>query len=123
MIIWDTVGLNVPVVDSDGFLPPVIAPWREVGGKRDCWPPVTASTVGGLAVHLALVAMGGELGLEVDLAKVPSAGIDRDDTLLFSESAGRFVVTVAPDNQDAFEAAFAGQPIANVGRVAEMRRN
>jgi phosphoribosylformylglycinamidine (FGAM) synthase-like enzyme len=48
--------------------------------------------------------MGGELGLTVDLTQVPSEGVDRDDTLLFSESAGRFIVTVAPDNQAAFEA-------------------
>jgi phosphoribosylformylglycinamidine synthase len=63
--------------------------------------------------------MGGELGLTVDLAKVPSEGVDRDDTLLFSESAGRFIVTVAPDNQDAFAALFTGQPAACVGEVTE----
>jgi phosphoribosylformylglycinamidine (FGAM) synthase-like enzyme len=63
---------------------------------------------GGLAVHLALVAMGGELGLTVDLTQVPSEGVDREDTLLFSESAGRFIVTVAPDNQAAFEGLIAG---------------
>jgi phosphoribosylformylglycinamidine synthase len=64
--------------------------------------------------------MGGEQGLTVDLTQVPSEGVDREDTLLFSESAGRFIVTVAPDNQAAFEALFAGQPAACVGQVTEM---
>ncbi|MGD9309920.1 MAG: AIR synthase-related protein, partial [Desulfosarcina sp.] len=58
-------------------------------------------------------------GLAVDLAKVPSTDVDRDDTLLFSESAGRFIVSVAPDNQAAFEALMAGQPMACVGQVTE----
>ena len=75
---------------------------------------------GGLAVHLAQVAMGGELGLSVDLAKVPSVDVDRDDTLLFSESAGRFIVTVAESNQGAFEGLFEGQPAACVGRVTDV---
>ena len=74
---------------------------------------------GGLAVHLGLVAMGGELGLTVDLTQVPSEGVDREDTLLFSESAGRFIVTVAPDNQDAFATLLAGQPASCVGEVTE----
>jgi phosphoribosylformylglycinamidine (FGAM) synthase-like enzyme len=52
--------------------------------------------------------MGGELGLTVDLTQVPSEGVDRDDTLLFSESAGRFIVTVAPDKQDAFKGCLPG---------------
>ena len=59
------------------------------------------------------------MGLTVDLSQVPSEGVDRDDTLLFSESAGRFIVTVAPDNQDAFERLFAGHPAACVGAVTE----
>lgn len=72
---------------------------------------------GGLGVHLALVAMGGELGMEVDLARVPVENIQRDDTILYSESAGRFIVTVDPRQQEAFEAFFRGMPLACIGRV------
>ena len=35
------------------------------------------------------------LGLDIDLSKVPNDNVQRNDTLLFSESAGRFLVTVA----------------------------
>ena len=74
---------------------------------------------GGLAVHLAMVAMGGNLGLQVDLARVPADRVERDDQLLFSESAGRFIVTVNPVHRKAFEAIFEGTACANVGTVTE----
>ncbi|WP_319408664.1 AIR synthase-related protein [uncultured Desulfosarcina sp.] len=112
------VGVNVPEVDPDGFA----ARYRTMAEavKKGLLASCHGIYRGGLAVHLGLVAMGGELGLTVDLAKVPSDGVDRDDTLLFSESAGRFIVTVAPDNQDSFAALFAGQPAACVGEVTEL---
>ena len=74
---------------------------------------------GGLAVHLAMVAMGGSLGLQVDLARVPADRVERDDLLLFSESAGRFIVTVNPAHREAFEDIFKGTACANVGTVTE----
>ncbi len=72
---------------------------------------------GGLAIHAALTAFGSRLGLRLDLAKVPQEGHLRDDQLLFSESCGRFLVTVAPPDQQAFEASFQGLPCALVGKV------
>lgn len=74
---------------------------------------------GGLGVHLALVAMGGNLGMTVDLEKVPAEGGDREDVLLFSESPGRFIVTLDPANREVFEKLFKGLPCACVGRVTE----
>jgi phosphoribosylformylglycinamidine (FGAM) synthase-like enzyme len=72
---------------------------------------------GGLGVHLALVAMAGGLGLEVELAKIPAEGVKRNDILLYSESAGRFIVTVAPEDRAQFEEIFKGLPCACFGRV------
>jgi phosphoribosylformylglycinamidine synthase len=76
---------------------------------------------GGLAVALAETAFSGDLGLTVDLDAVPRCGVDRDDVALFSESAGRLVVTVAPGNAAAFEAAM-GSEAARVGEVTAARR-
>jgi phosphoribosylformylglycinamidine synthase len=59
------------------------------------------------------------LGLQVDLAQVPADQIERDDLLLFSESAGRFIATVNPAHRVAFEDIFKGSVCANVGRVSE----
>ncbi|MGD0535742.1 MAG: AIR synthase-related protein [Methanoregula sp.] len=53
---------------------------------------------GGLGVALAKVAIAGRLGMDIT---VPSAM--RPDYFLFSESLGRFVVTVAPDHKREFE--------------------
>ena len=72
---------------------------------------------GGLGVALAETAFAGALGMEVDLRKVPAAEIDRDDFLLFSESASRFVVTIGPGNKEAFETCLKGNIFAEVGKV------
>jgi phosphoribosylformylglycinamidine synthase len=77
---------------------------------------------GGLAVHLALVAMAGGLGLDVELAKVPVEGVKRDDILLYSESAGRFIVTVAEEDRVQFEERFKGLPCACFGRVTKRKK-
>jgi hypothetical protein len=45
--------------------------------------------------------------------------VDRIDTLLFSETPGRFIVTVAPENQETFNKLFKGIPYACVGHVTE----
>ncbi|MFA7475919.1 MAG: AIR synthase-related protein, partial [Castellaniella sp.] len=72
---------------------------------------------GGLGVHFPLAAIGGRLGVTVDLASVPTDGTLRPDRLLFSESAGRFIISVDPAQRQAFEALFTGLPMAAVGTV------
>jgi len=72
---------------------------------------------GGLGVALAEVAFAGDLGMEVDLRLVPSSEVERNDVLLFSESQSRFVVTVHPQDQKAFEACMKGKVFARIGRV------
>ena len=56
---------------------------------------------GGLGVALAKVAVAGQVGMNVTI----STGM-RPDYFLFSESLGRFIVTIAPDNKRAFERMF-----------------
>jgi phosphoribosylformylglycinamidine synthase len=72
---------------------------------------------GGLGVALAETAMAGRLGLRAELASVPTQGELDSLTLLFSESLGRLVVTVAAEHADAFEAAMAGHTVARVGTI------
>jgi phosphoribosylformylglycinamidine synthase subunit PurSL len=79
-------------------------------------------TLGGLALAFALAAMGGDLGADIDLAAVPSAGLLDDDALLFSESNSRFVVTCAAERGGELERLFSGLAIARVGTVAAERR-
>ena len=111
------VGLNVPVVDADAFAACYARMAEAI--RRELLASCHGVYRGGLGVHLPLVAMGGCLGLTVELARVPAEGVDRNDTLLFSESAGRFIVSVAPENKQAFETLLAGMPAACVGRVTD----
>jgi phosphoribosylformylglycinamidine (FGAM) synthase-like enzyme len=74
---------------------------------------------GGLGVAMAESAFAGGFGMEVDLAKVPAEGIDRDDYLLFSESQSRFVATVHPEKKTAFLAMMKGATLGEIGRVID----
>jgi phosphoribosylformylglycinamidine (FGAM) synthase-like enzyme len=91
------------------------------GLVRSCHAPA----LGGLAVALLRKAFAAELGLEVDLAAVPAGNSDKglgDAALLFSESNGRFLVTVAPGKRREFEAILDGRPHACIGSVLEEQR-
>lgn len=112
------IGLNVPTVKAAHFLP------RYRGLCRAIEKGLVASAHGvyrgGLGVHLALVAMAGGLGMHVDLGSVlwdDLEGVCREDRILFSETPGRFIVTVAPDNQSVFEKLFSGMALTRIGRV------
>ena len=60
------------------------------------------------------------VGARLELAAVPAGGEALDDeVLLFSESITRFLVEVAPEQADAFEAALGDVPFAVVGETTE----
>jgi phosphoribosylformylglycinamidine synthase len=111
------VGRNVPQVRPEEFIPVYRAVGRAI--EQQLVASVHGVYRGGLGVHLAMVAMGGELGLQVDARRVPSEGVGRLDTLLFSESAGRFILTVDPGRAAELEALFAGLPLACIGSVTK----
>jgi len=111
------VGLNVPKVDPGAVMPIYRVLAKAI--RRRLVASAHGVYRGGLGVHLAMTIMGGHLGMEVRLANLPTMEAERDDTLLFSESAGRFIVTVAPENQDAFEDLFSGLPCACIGTVTD----
>jgi phosphoribosylformylglycinamidine synthase len=109
------VGLNVPKVIPEAF----VVLYRALGHAIDKELVASAHGIyrGGLGIHLALVALGGNLGMEINLGVVPKDQIDRDDVVLFSESAGRFIVTIDPENRDKFEENFKGLDFACIGTV------
>lgn len=75
---------------------------------------------GGLAVALAKTAMGGTLGMNIDLLKLPGA-VSGNDFALFSESMGRIVITISPDNKTLFESAMAGTNFACIGKITKQK--
>ena len=117
--------------------------YRKYGGSSDAVPVVDASlnmrvyrayfaTVqqellasghdlaeGGLAVAVAESCIGGALGARVDLKAVPQTGMLGDEELLFSESAGRILVSVRRECEGVFQELFKGLPCAKIGTVGD----
>ena len=74
---------------------------------------------GGMAVAMAETALAGMLGMDIDLKHVPYTGRKRNDYLLFSETASRFIVTVHPENQRLFDKIMTGNVTGLIGCVTE----
>jgi len=77
---------------------------------------------GGLAVAAAEMAFAGGLGVALDINAVPCDSGVGEPARLFGESAGRFLVEVAPENYDAFMRLAADCPVGEVGRVSDTGR-
>jgi phosphoribosylformylglycinamidine synthase len=117
-------GLNIPEVKYNVLKNLYKA--LETAVKREIIASAKAVARGGIAVHLAMTVMAGGLGLECDLGKIPfddEKGEKRDDILLFSESPGRFIVTIAPENKDSFEELFKNLPFSFVGKITDQNTN
>jgi len=76
---------------------------------------------GGLAACFAESALGGNLGAELDLARI-SATTKNEKALLFSESPGRFIISVKPEDVEKFDFVMKGLPVGKAGRVRGDRR-
>jgi phosphoribosylformylglycinamidine synthase len=132
----------LPIAAAQGHCPTVDAP-AAMRRYRLLHRAIAAGQVnaahdisdGGLAVALAECAIGGRLGARIDLARVPVARMGADVPgaegpvneseaaarrragLLFSESAGRIVVTVPPAMAPRMDEQFRDVPCAAVGEV------
>jgi phosphoribosylformylglycinamidine (FGAM) synthase-like enzyme len=111
------VGLSVPQACPQEFLPryQAISEALQEGVLSSCHGIYR----GGLGVHLALSSLAGGLGVEVDLGEM--AADLPDHAALYSESAGRFLVSVAPAHRRRFEEIFQGQPHYLLGEVRSDR--
>jgi phosphoribosylformylglycinamidine synthase len=73
---------------------------------------------GGLGVALAEMAIGGGIGARIDLDAVPGYGCCDPERIMYSESASRLIACVRSEDASEFEALFAGQQFAAIGRTA-----
>ncbi|MFC1544747.1 phosphoribosylformylglycinamidine synthase subunit PurL [Gemmatimonadota bacterium] len=65
---------------------------------------------GGLAVAVAESCIAGDIGARIAVSSVPGAErFGRDDLLLFSESQGRFLISVRPEKRGEFEQVLGGK--------------
>ncbi len=112
-------GKNVPHVDAKKN-------WKLYCALSRC---ITANYVasaqsvgrGGFAMAMAKTAIGGQLGIDINLPSL-SEKIQRTDSSLFSESQGRILITVAPKNVKRFELLMRGNSITLLGEVTESSR-
>ncbi|MCF8495346.1 MAG: phosphoribosylformylglycinamidine synthase [Alphaproteobacteria bacterium] len=94
------LGRNVPQVD--GAVNYQLYKIYSRAARERLMASAIAVGYGGLGVALAKTAIAGRMGLDIDL----SAFDLEAQRLLFSESAGRILVTVAPQNVKDFEKTF-----------------
>ncbi len=107
------VGANVPETDAHQNLR--LYKLYSRASRDELIASAMAVGYGGLGVTLAKKAIAGQLGLDIDL----SAFDLRADKMLFSESTGRIIVSVAPHNKKAFEKNFKGfEQCHYIGSVA-----
>jgi phosphoribosylformylglycinamidine synthase len=111
------LGRHVPRVEPESFLRIYQAMYEAI--KEGLVASCTSVGLGGLGLALCRTALGGDLGLEVDLTAVLTGPPDtlRPDKILYSESQGRLLVTVSQENSQRFASLFRGLPLAQIGHV------
>jgi len=77
--------------------------------------------LGGLGIALCKKALGGMLGIEMFLKKLPGK-FERDDLVLFSESQGRILITINPQNKTRFEKTMRGVAFAQIGKITQEKQ-
>jgi len=82
---------------------------------------------GGLAVSASEMAFAGDIGLEIDISKIPyekrSTNCEiRNDAILFSESNSRFLVEIKPQHKTEFESAMTGCTYGLIGKTVKAKQ-
>lgn len=113
-------GRNLPVVDAVLFKK--IYHSMEKAIEKELVASCISIERGGLGVAAAKSALAGMYGIELNLGEMKERDVLRNDIILYSESQGRFLVSVNPSLQNEFEECFKGLPLAKIGRVRDDQR-
>jgi phosphoribosylformylglycinamidine synthase len=111
----DAVGSKVPKVDAE-YAKKVYAAVSALT-EAELVNSLHTPALGGLGVAFAKTALGGRLGMEIDLDKVPLASPCGAAQILYSESNTRFVMTVSPAKAAQVEKLLNGVPFAQIGKI------
>lgn len=112
---FNAVGNKVPKVDAE-YAKKIYKAVSEITGAGLAHSLHTPA-LGGLGAAFAKTAMGGRLGLKIDLDKVPLSEPCGAAQIIYSESNTRFLMTVSPENAEKAEKLLDGIPFAKVGEV------
>ncbi|MFH1588597.1 MAG: AIR synthase-related protein [Candidatus Diapherotrites archaeon] len=110
------IGNNVPKVDAEKNKKLYNALSKCI--EKELIASAKSVHLGGLGIALAKSAMAGMLGAEISLENMPGK-ISRNDYALFSESQGRILVSIAPENKEEFEFLMKGNEFTLIGKAME----
>lgn len=75
---------------------------------------------GGIAVATAEMAFAGGFGMDLHMKRVQRADdVNRNDTVLFSESNTRFIVEVPEESREEFQRIMSGTAMAAIGKIVD----
>lgn len=111
------LGANAPRVDAALGKAVLHGVHRAIQAR--CTLAVHDLSEGGLGAAAAEMAIGGKLGVRIDLDEVPGATGLLPEQVLFSESQSRFLLEVPPDRLDDLRANLGAVPFAVVGHVTK----
>jgi len=114
------VGNKVPRLDPVATLPLYRA--LDTAQAQGLLRSATTPARGGWAIAFARCVIAGGLGLDIDLAECDGLRDLPPDVALFSESNGRFLITVTAENVERAATVFEGLPYRRVGRVTAEAR-
>lgn len=89
--------------------------------QKDLVASAISVSRGGLAAAAAKMLIGGRLGGSISLGRLPGTWLTAEQAL-FSESAGRILITVNPKKAREFEMAIAGNYFARIGKTGPDRK-
>ena len=94
-------GLNIPKVDLEELEKKIRAISEII--EKEVPSAVSSVAKGGFIVDLAKMAIAGSLGVEIDLRRMPLKNIEFDYQALYSETVGRFIITIDPKDKNQLE--------------------
>lgn len=110
----NNIGDSVPKVDSKKNLKIYLALEKAI--QKELVASSISVTSGGLGIALVKACVGGMLGCNVSIKNLPGNAMSAD-AKLFSESAGRILVSVSPENVSQFEKIIKGISCVKMGKV------
>ena len=109
---------------------PTVDPDKNMKTYRACFKAINEGLLeschdlseGGLGIAFAESCIGGQICASIDLSLLIERGELSPQEILFSESSGRFLVTVRAENEEKFKNIFKGVRIQRIGKVGEGSR-
>ncbi|MFC1742102.1 AIR synthase-related protein [Nanoarchaeota archaeon] len=114
------------VMEKEGGTPPTVDPdrarilYRKIHQlhKKDMFTACNSVTSGGIAMTIAKMCIAGQKGASIDITRIPGNNVV-DETILYSETQSRFIITIDPKDKEDFECEMENFIIGLIGEVTD----